>query len=56
MSVIHDWVDWLGGWPFEVATPEELIQFFGKKGFRLKRSILRPNEGNNELVFERTTK
>ena len=25
MSAWHDWVDWVGGLPFEVATPEQII-------------------------------
>jgi len=25
MSVVHDWIDWLGGFPFEVAMPEEQL-------------------------------
>jgi len=29
MSVMHDWIDWLGGYPFEVAKPEEARKFFG---------------------------
>ena len=30
MTVHPDVVDWIGGWPFEVATPEELFHFFRK--------------------------
>ena len=28
MSFYHDVVDWIGGWPFEVASPEEISAFF----------------------------
>ena len=28
MSAWHDVVDWLGGYPFEVAKPEEIFDFF----------------------------
>lgn len=31
MSVWHDLVDWVGGYPFEVAKPEELFEFYRKK-------------------------
>ena len=32
MSAWHDIVDWVGGYPFEVATPEELFNFYRDKG------------------------
>ncbi len=37
MSVLHDWLDWLGGYPFEVARPEGIFDFFYRKGFVLCR-------------------
>ena len=37
MNPWHDWIDWLGGYPFEVATPEAVFDFFHAKGFRLER-------------------
>ena len=33
MSVWHDLVDWVGGYPFEVAKPEEIFDFYRRKGF-----------------------
>lgn len=33
MSRVHDWVDWLGGYPFEVAKPEKIFAFFRNRGF-----------------------
>lgn len=33
----HDAVDWVGGYPFEVAKPEEIFDFFHKKGFTLEK-------------------
>jgi 2-polyprenyl-6-hydroxyphenyl methylase/3-demethylubiquinone-9 3-methyltransferase len=36
MSRMHDWVDWLGGYPFEVAKPEEVFAFYRDKGFFLE--------------------
>ena len=29
----HDLVDWIGGWPFEVAKPEEVLHFLRDRGF-----------------------
>jgi len=52
MSVVHDWVDWLGGYPFEVAKPEEIFEFFQQKGFELQRlKTCGGGLGCNEFVF-----
>ncbi len=53
MSVIHDWVDWLGGYPFEVATVNEIFTFFKNKNFRLENIFTTESLGNNEFVFSR---
>ncbi len=54
MNPWHDWIDWLGGYPFEVAKPEALFSFFREIGFSLERMTTRGGEwGNNELVFRR---
>lgn len=37
MSPWRDVVDWVGGYPFEVATPEQIFDFFRKRGFVLRR-------------------
>ena len=29
----HDWMDWLGGYPFEVATPEAIFDFYHARGY-----------------------
>ena len=53
MSVWHDMIGWLGGYPHEVAKPEELVHFFTPMGFHLKRLTTVGNrQGNNEYVFE----
>jgi 2-polyprenyl-6-hydroxyphenyl methylase/3-demethylubiquinone-9 3-methyltransferase len=55
MSRTHDWFDWLGGYPFEVARPEELFEFFKKKGFVLDRmKTCGGGLGCNELVFQKS--
>ena len=55
MSRVHDWVDWLGGLPFEVATPAQIFQFFKDRGFHMENLLLRgPGHGCNEFVFSRT--
>jgi 2-polyprenyl-6-hydroxyphenyl methylase/3-demethylubiquinone-9 3-methyltransferase len=56
MSAKHDLVDWVGGYPFEVARPEEVFAFLHARGYELRH--LRTCGGGlgcNEYVFERTT-
>lgn len=55
MSPLHDWRDWLGGYPFEVARPEQVFDFCRARGFTLQH--LRTCGGGlgcNEFVFRRT--
>jgi 2-polyprenyl-6-hydroxyphenyl methylase/3-demethylubiquinone-9 3-methyltransferase len=55
MSRWHDLIDWVGGYPFEVATPEEIIDFCRERGFTLRRlRTVGGGYGCNEFVFERT--
>ncbi|MEZ5540567.1 MAG: class I SAM-dependent methyltransferase [Pseudomonadota bacterium] len=50
MSMYYDWIDWLGGFPFEFAKDEEVVRFFSRDGFRLvKSNKLRKM---NEFVFK----
>jgi 2-polyprenyl-3-methyl-5-hydroxy-6-metoxy-1,4-benzoquinol methylase len=52
MSRVHDWIDWLGGYPFEVARPEEIFAFFREKGFELEKlKTCGGSMGCNEFVF-----
>ncbi len=54
MSVVHDWIDWLGGYPFEVAKPEEIFEFYRARGFQLtKLRSVAGSVGCNEFVFAR---
>lgn len=54
MSRQHDLVDWIGGYPFEVAAPEEIFHFFADRGFTLTRlKTCRGGLGCNEFVFTR---
>lgn len=53
MSPYHDWIDWIGGYPFEVATPDEIIAFLQPRGFHLERLRTTKRLGCNELVFRR---
>jgi 2-polyprenyl-6-hydroxyphenyl methylase/3-demethylubiquinone-9 3-methyltransferase len=53
MSVYYDWIDWLGGYPFQVAHPDDVIEFFRKKGLAFLKKKTTKGWGNNEFVFER---
>lgn len=54
MSVLHDWIDWLGGYPFEVARPEEIFRVFRDLGFTLREvTTCGSGLGCNEYVFRR---
>lgn len=53
MNLWHDTVDWIGGYPFETATPNDLINFFNEKKFNSISSKLKKGSGCNELVFRK---
>lgn len=54
MSPWIDLVDWAGGYPFEVAKPEDIINFYEKNGFILYNSkINNKGHGCNEFVFQK---
>ena len=54
MSKWHDWIDWIGGHPYERATVEQMVDYFAKDGFRLKSLVDRSRGyGCNEFVFTR---
>ncbi|MCP5143952.1 MAG: class I SAM-dependent methyltransferase [Gammaproteobacteria bacterium] len=54
MSKWHDWIDWIGGYPYERATVEQMVDFYGKDGFRLEELVDRSSGyGCNEFVFDR---
>jgi SAM-dependent methyltransferase len=54
MSPWRDVVDWVGGYPFEVAKPEQIFEFCEARGFRLTRlTTCAGGHGCNEYVFVR---
>ena len=54
MKFFYDVVDWIGGYPFEVAKPEEIEDFVKKRGFTLLWSkTVGRRLGCNEYIFER---
>lgn len=54
MNRWRDIVDWVGGYPYEVATPEQIFDFFRSRGFLLtKLKCGGVGLGCNEFVFEK---
>lgn len=50
----YDFIDWLGGYPFEVAKPNLVIEFFKNKNFILKKLISTNGKlGCNEFIFQK---
>jgi len=53
MSAYYDLIDWVGGYPFEVAKPEEVFEFFkGKKFSLLFLKTCAGGIGCNEYIFQ----
>lgn len=53
MSRWHDLIDWVGGYPFEVATPEQIFEFCTARGFELRTlRTVGGAHGCNEFVFQ----
>jgi 2-polyprenyl-6-hydroxyphenyl methylase/3-demethylubiquinone-9 3-methyltransferase len=54
MTRWRDIVDWVGGYPYEVSTPDEVFDFFRARGFTLtKLKCGGVGLGCNQFVFER---
>lgn len=54
MSAWYDVVDWVGGYPFEVAKPDEIFEFYRARGFQLEKLVTCGGSlGCNEFVFRR---
>ena len=52
MSDWYNLLDWLGGYPFEVAKPEQIFDFFKERGFDLVTlKTVGGRLGCNEFVF-----
>lgn len=48
----YDWIDWIGGYPFEPAKPDKIIDYVQRKGFVLEKAeTCGRGWGNNEFVF-----
>lgn len=55
MSAKHDRVDWIGGFPYEFASYETLIEYFRTRGFSVLNGRRSSSLGCHELVLVRDT-
>lgn len=54
MNKWHDIIDWVGGYPYEYATPDQLFDFYGERDFELvKLKCGGAGLGCNEMVFRK---
>ena len=54
MDFYHDVVDWIGGYPYEYASIEEIKSFVEKLGFKMARVFpAAVPTGNNQFVFHK---
>ncbi|MGA2092705.1 MAG: class I SAM-dependent methyltransferase [Sedimentisphaerales bacterium] len=55
MDFFYDVIDWVGGYPYEYASKEEVIKYVENLGFKCLRCIPAPvPTGCNEFIFQRT--
>jgi ubiquinone/menaquinone biosynthesis C-methylase UbiE len=55
MNFYYDVIDWLGGYPYEYATKEEVIEMASDLGFKLKKFVkAEVPTGCHEYVFMRS--
>lgn len=55
MSAWRDVVDWVGGYPFEVASIEQIFEFYKARGYTLQKiASANGSLGCNQFVFHKT--
>ena len=54
VAYARDVVDWVGGYPFEVAKPEEIFEFYESRGFKMRALKTDGGKGCNEFLFVKT--
>lgn len=53
MSIKHDIIDWIGGFPYEYATTNELNDFFKKHDFTVVKEIKTNSLGCNQIGYKK---
>ena len=55
MSRWHNIVDWIGGYPYEFATPDEILAFYTQRSYELTElETIEGGSGCNEFVFRKS--
>lgn len=56
MNRWYDILDWVGGYPYEVATPDEIFEFYKARGYMLTKMCCGGvGLGCNQFVFQRVS-
>ncbi len=53
MNFYTDIKDWLGGYPYEYSTPEQIINFFLERNFEHEKTVKARSLGCNEFLFRK---
>jgi 2-polyprenyl-6-hydroxyphenyl methylase/3-demethylubiquinone-9 3-methyltransferase len=54
MAMWRDMIDWIGGYPFEVAKPSDVVQWCRSRGYTIRKMVTcGRRHGCNEFVFSR---
>lgn len=53
MSYFYDMIDWVGGYPFEVSKPENVVSFLKKNNFTIKKIKKNTGYGNNIFLAKK---
>ena len=53
MSYFYDMTDWVGGYPFEVSKPENVVSFLKKNNFTVKKIKKNTGYGNNNFLAKK---
>ena len=53
MNLWYDYLDWIGGYPFEVASVDQIVNFFKQRGFKpVFIQDINNRLGCNEYIFQ----
>jgi 2-polyprenyl-6-hydroxyphenyl methylase/3-demethylubiquinone-9 3-methyltransferase len=56
MSIKYDIIDWMGGFPYEYATVQELNTFFDQHSFTSVKEVKTQSQGCNQIVYKKEIK
>ena len=56
MSRWHDWIDWVGGYPFETATVDQICTFYHQRGFLPEKIKPSTRSGCSQFVLRKSSR